>query len=147
MKCTDFNSSASLDEKLEVVEWLVLKVADLCRRQRHVFQKRMSTNRGYPRREIYETDRASVVTALHYVAVRCGKSFHYEVRYEEENQRLLHKLRALTEKAKRIVETVLTDPLRDCCNCTCSIEGCSACTVMVKYGFMCKYGKYSATRA
>lgn len=123
-------------EKLEVVEWLVQKGADLYRRQSHAFQRRMSADRGYCVENIYETDRASSATALHYLAAGWGRAFHYKVMTKERKQRLLHQIRALTEKAKRIVRTILTDPLPDCCNCACSIEGCSAYTMMVKYPVM-----------
>lgn len=124
MKYFGFFCGGPLSEQLEFVEWLMQKGADLHRRQSHTFQ--------YHENKKHETDRASSVTALHYLAERWGGVFSHQCETKEDDQLLLQRLRALTEKAKRIVQIVLTDPLPDCCNCPCSNEGCSAYTMMVK---------------
>ncbi len=121
--------SGGIDENLELAEWLVGKGVNLHCRQKHAFGSRLDG--------VYESNRASSTTALHYLASYWAgliyASFHTSILQTNQGfENLLSSLSNLSEKSVRIFKTVLTDTLPDCCKCGCSIEGCRAYTMFVK---------------
>ncbi len=122
----------NLLEDLEVAAWLVKKGADLHCQQRHAFQKRIANDRcylgdGYS--EVCKTNRASSATALHYLASHLGNILYKQNCMKEK---VSGNVLAFSGEAGRLVRTLLTDDLPDCCTCACSLAGCRAYTMMLK---------------
>ncbi len=142
MKCgtSSFLTDYCTTEVVKFAAWLVEKGADLHCQQRHAFQERIVKHRCYPGNwlEICKTNRTSSATALHYLASHLGA-------YATKSWQLLGNINALSGKARRLVRTVLTDDLPDCCTCACSVGGCRAYTMAVKR-YITVGGGYDLTR-
>ena len=129
-KCDD-----SLGE-IELDAWLVMKGADLHRRQKEVSKRIFAEN---PKKmQIHESFKA-----WHYLAANIGSIAESSYMFQTstpEMQQLQNHLHQLSHPARQFTEALFSDPSYDHCLCACSLQGCQAYIMMLK-GVVETHGK------
>lgn len=117
------SSINNFNEESEILDWLILHGADVHRRQGFKWQSTEGNQvfrKGSP-----ACPDSSSTTALHYIAAGWGASNNSDMKRFQKITK-----QALTDRSKQLIQTVLLDPISDCCDCACSTKGCCTYTMI-----------------
>lgn len=146
-----FFNQINLSTELELIAWFQSKGADLHRAQRHNIR-----GIGFKpkKNDVCTLGSKSSVTAVYWIAKNIGQTIK-DFLWENINHRLSYvgpswtlshlaeerqhqlwqsfsQLMNISDVAKQVLVQILTDPIRDDCNCACSTEGCQLLITILK---------------
>lgn len=108
-----FDASQEFDKDLTLIRWYLEHGADL-------------------HQSFGNTDSS----ASHLVAWNIAHAMHAALDHIEtcdSNESMKFMLQGLSESATKLFEKIITDTCCDACSCRCSLEGCRALTIFLKY--------------